>query len=90
MANLYHGLQYFGIVWVKEKRSITRAFRLPETGLGAILGFGLFVMLLFALGMAQMLSTVQAVQIAISLFTVVSLMHFWYDGFIWSVRKGEI
>jgi hypothetical protein len=21
---------------------------------------------------------------------VVSLMHFWYDGFVWSVRRREI
>lgn len=21
---------------------------------------------------------------------VVSIMHFWYDGFIWSVRKGQV
>jgi hypothetical protein len=21
---------------------------------------------------------------------VVSLMHFWYDGFIWSVRKSQV
>jgi hypothetical protein len=22
-------------------------------------------------------------------FTI-SLMHFWYDGFVWSVRRGEV
>ena len=21
---------------------------------------------------------------------VIALMHFWYDGFIWSVRRGEV
>ena len=21
---------------------------------------------------------------------VVSLMHFWYDGFVWSVRKSQV
>ena len=26
----------------------------------------------------------------IALGNVVSLMHFWYDGFVWSVRKGDV
>ena len=25
-----------------------------------------------------------------NLVMVVAIMHFWYDGFIWSVRKGQI
>ena len=25
-----------------------------------------------------------------NLVIVVSLMHFWYDGFIWSVRKRQV
>jgi hypothetical protein len=28
--------------------------------------------------------------IAMSLATVITLMHFWYDGFIWSVRKHQV
>lgn len=27
---------------------------------------------------------------ALSVTLVVSLMHFWYDGFIWSVRRREV
>jgi hypothetical protein len=27
---------------------------------------------------------------ALGVTLVVSLMHFWYDGFIWSVRRQEI
>ena len=26
----------------------------------------------------------------VALGNVVSLMHFWYDGFVWSVRKGQV
>jgi hypothetical protein len=26
----------------------------------------------------------------VALGNVVSLMHFWYDGFVWSVRKGDV
>jgi hypothetical protein len=27
---------------------------------------------------------------ALCVTLVVSLMHFWYDGFIWSVRRQEV
>jgi hypothetical protein len=29
-------------------------------------------------------------RVALSVTLVVSLMHFWYDGFIWSVRRREV
>ncbi len=25
-----------------------------------------------------------------AIMLVVSLVHFWYDGFIWSVRKSQV
>ena len=27
---------------------------------------------------------------AVAFALVVTLMHFWYDGFIWSVRRREV
>lgn len=27
---------------------------------------------------------------ALSVTLVVSLMHFWYDGFVWSVRRSDV
>ncbi len=29
-------------------------------------------------------------RVALAVTLVVSLMHFWYDGFIWSVRRREV
>jgi hypothetical protein len=26
----------------------------------------------------------------VSVATVITLMHFWYDGFIWSVQKHQV
>ena len=27
---------------------------------------------------------------AMSVLLTVSIMHFWYDGFVWSVRKKDV
>ena len=29
-------------------------------------------------------------RVALSVTLMVSLIHFWYDGFIWSVRRREV
>ena len=42
------------------------------------------------LGAACESGTRQDLRWALSLGLVVTLMHFWYDGFIWSVRRREV
>jgi hypothetical protein len=74
-----------------ERKSIRRTFRLEQVrhgmglalagfvGVGALMGLGYYA----AAGHANL-------QWAISITIVISLMHFWYDGFIWSVRRHEV
>jgi hypothetical protein len=86
IMNLFHGLQYFGIVWATEHRNLRRMFRLEKVGLGRPLTWLLFVGLATSYGLAVErwgghVHTWWAFTI------VVSLMHFWYDAFIWSVRR---
>ncbi len=42
------------------------------------------------LGAACENGTRSDLQWALSLGLVVTLVHFWYDGFIWSVRRREV
>ena len=86
VANFYHGLQYFGIVWAKEKTNIRKTFGLNTKNHGSKTALFLFCIVLIVLGLFHVI--LSSLRIALALFTVVSLMHFWYDGFIWSVRKG--
>jgi|TARA_B100001146_G_scaffold222567_1_gene235217 hypothetical protein len=86
VANFYHGLQYFGIVWAKEKTNIRKTFGLNTKNHGSKTALFLFCIILIVLGLFHVI--LSSLRIALALFTVVSLMHFWYDGFIWSVRKG--
>ncbi len=89
VANLFHNLQYFAIVWWAEKKSIRRVFRLPEATpklvvLCAYLGS------LFAAALACEAGARAELRWGLALALVIALMHFWYDGFIWSVRRHEV
>lgn len=86
IMNLFHGVQYLALVWAMEGKRIAAAFRMPARPrlaaavfLGGVLAYGLGVQALDA-----EITTLWAVTI------VVSLMHFWYDAFVWSVRRSQI
>lgn len=90
IMNFFHALQYFALIWWSEKKSIQRLFGAEKLKFGAALAFILFIGLTFAYGFwttYQLTSTPKAIW---TLAMVVSIMHFWYDGFIWSVRKKQI
>jgi hypothetical protein len=90
VANFFHALQYFAIVWATEKRNVqrllTRAGQSPSTALAGLA----FAVTVLAVGTAHTVYDLPSMRVGFALFTVVSLMHFWYDGFIWSVRRAEV
>ena len=90
VSNFYHALQYFGIVWAQENRNIRTSFRLDGLRRGKTVAFGLFCLLIAAGGLAYNAWGNAAFRWGAAFFTVVSLMHFWYDSFVWSVRKAEV
>ena len=83
IMNFFHALQYFAIVWWSERGNLTRTFRWAPLAVGALLSFGLGYGFWLAHRPADLVPVV-------ALSNVVSLMHFWYDGFVWSVRKGHV
>lgn len=89
--NFFHALQYFAIVWCLEKKSIRRVFRLENLPGGYAFAFLAFVVTVTAVGTAhQHFGDYYAIRWTGSIFIVVSLMHFWYDGFVWSVQKKQV
>ena len=83
IVNLFHVMQYFAIVWLKEGGRINALA--PRAGrstlpllLAACAGFG-FLYWLAAHG--------GSMRLIIAPFVAVSLLHFWYDAFVWSVRR---
>lgn len=89
IMNLFHAVQYLALVWAMEHKGVQqrvgRRGKMARKGsallvfFGVVIAYGLFAQLLDpGFGMLW------------SLTIVVSLMHFWYDAFIWSVRKVQI
>jgi hypothetical protein len=89
IMNLFHAVQYLALVWAKERHVI--AARLGRGGrprgaaltalayFGSVLAYGVMVALVDP-----------AIETVWALTMVVSLMHFWYDAFIWSVRRAQV
>ena len=89
IMNFFHALQYFGIVWAMERKNMQTKLRVAGHRLGKWLTLGLFVSLALLYGTwVQFMDPSVHTWWAITL--VVSLMHFWYDGFVWSVRKKQV
>ena len=89
IMNLFHAVQYMGLVWATEKRNMMRLFgvehwklRKPATALlfvGLALAYGYWVQVL-DVDLTWLWSTT----------LLVAILHFWYDGFIWSVSKKQV
>lgn len=86
IMNLFHAVQYLALVWAMEGKRLAALVRLPDRPrlvlgvfLGSVLAYGLAV---------QALDT--SFTVLWGLTIVVSLMHFWYDAFVWSVRRAQV
>jgi hypothetical protein len=89
IMNFFHAWQYFALVWRYERDNIGAALRVPRGPRGRALAFAGLVGLGFLYGSVfGVLGELSSKALAVTL--VVSLMHFWYDGFVWSVRKNQV
>ncbi|MCP4004502.1 MAG: hypothetical protein GY725_09935 [bacterium] len=91
VMNFFHSLQYFGIVWIQEKGNMTKLFRFDglAPALGKVLTLFVFLAVAVSYGVFVEIESFGLDSVwAITL--VVSCMHFWYDGFIWSVQKHHV
>ncbi len=89
IMNLFHALQYFGLVWWFEQKVLVQ--RLGVTGLrhAKPIAAIVFVLVTVAYGaFAEILADDH--RFLWSIAQTVALMHFFYDGFIWSVRKKQV
>jgi len=86
IMNLFHGVQYLALVWVMEGKRIAGLMRL---GTRPWIALAIYVVSVFAYGFGvQALDADLTTLWAITM--VVSLMHFWYDAFVWSVRRAQV
>jgi hypothetical protein len=88
IMNFFHALQYFALVWWMERKSMVRLFHLGGMRRGQAVGLALF--LAIGLGFGFWAEFFGNSDVAVHLILVVSIMHFWYDGFIWSVQRRHV
>jgi hypothetical protein len=89
IMNFFHALQYFALVWWKEQGNMARLFRTARLRAWKPLTLGLFVFVGIAYGVVVE-ATPTSVPLIYPLSLVVSIMHFWYDGFVWSVQRRQV
>jgi hypothetical protein len=89
IMNFFHAVQYLGLVWAVEKRNMLRTLRLEGRRHGTSILLALYLGSVLAYGFGVELMDPELTSLW-ALTMVVSLMHFWYDAFIWSVRKKQI
>ena len=90
VVNVFHAVQYFAIVWWSEGGRLRDV--LGPLGRGAARPFAWLVLAAPSL-LYGYVAVVQptAIRHAVSAIALsVSILHFWYDGFIWSVRRKEV
>jgi hypothetical protein len=87
--NMYHSLQYLFIVCVLETPQITGRLNFPKINKRLLLiSCGVMVVsIAFVAGLARLLDQFAFLG---HFWLLSSLCHFWYDGFIWSVRKKDV
>ena len=88
VMNFFHSLQYFAIVWFTEQKNLTRILRLEWFSAGKAIALIWILTFCFLYGFwaGYYVTGVWGAGLAIT----TALMHFWYDGFIWSVRKQQV
>ena len=90
IMNFFHALQYFAIVWWREQGTMKRVFRLPEAKRAAKpAALAIFLGSVFAYGFIADSLPIHD-QWFVAGVMCVAIMHFWYDGFVWSVRRHDV
>jgi tetratricopeptide (TPR) repeat protein len=95
LFELFHDVQYLAIVWIYNRKRADKA-----RDVGAFMRFlfrrsgvmiGLYVGMVFAYGYVKLLADRmdgQSVQrLLFGFITASTLLHFYFDGFIWKVRE---
>ncbi len=83
--NLYHAIQYFALVWLKEGK--TMGGRLKRPGWSALL---VFLAVCGGVGVAYQAASKGGMTWIMAPFIACSLLHFWFDSFVWSVTKKRV
>ena len=83
--NVYHAVQYFALVWLKEGGRMGMLVRGRKW-----IAMLLFGAMCLSFGIAYRFVATANIKWITGIFVSCSILHFWYDSFIWSVRKRQV
>jgi hypothetical protein len=86
IINLFHAVQYFALVWLKEGDRIAAA--LPRSRGSRRIGLAVLLLSCGVFGIVY--AEIDQKSLLIAPFLACSLLHFWFDSFVWSVRKKQV
>ncbi len=89
IMNFFHALQYFAIIWWAENTNIAKFIGCRDKSWRNVATLTLILFVGFSFGFFAESIDETSGDWLFSLLLVVSLMHFWYDGFIWSVSRKQ-
>lgn len=88
VQNFFHSLQYFAIIGFSEHRNLAQMFRVDRFIYGSAIAIAWVVFISFLLGLWA--ACFASGNWAGGLLVANSVLHYWYDGFIWSVKKKQV
>lgn len=89
IMNLFHAFQYFGLVFWSERKMLVQ--RLHLSGRRMAYPLAAFICVSVTMGYGAFAEIIaDDHRLLWSIVQTVALMHFFYDGFIWSVRKKQV
>ncbi len=99
VMNVFHAVQYYALVWATERHNLVTRLRGAAGAAARPLALGL--LLATSLGYGWLLPhlnetlgsdplVLDSGLLALATLNTVSILHFWYDGFVWSVRARQV
>jgi len=88
IINLFHAVQYFALVWLKEGSRMAGIGGAGNSGRRDVIALAIFLLLCLGFGLAYQYG--RDARWLAGAFIACSLLHFWYDSFVWSVRKKQV
>ncbi len=89
-GNIYHAIQYYFIIYISEGSTLPQKFGKKEENNKKTVAICFFIILWISVLVAIIKTKTESVGFLGAFWLLTSLLHFWYDGFIWSVRKQDI
>lgn len=89
-GNIYHAFQYYFIVYMSEGSLLPKKFGQKKEINKTTVAICFFIVLWITVLVAVLRTKTESIGFLAAFWLMTSLLHFWYDGFIWSVRKQDI